>query len=140
MGVRITARTDGFRRCGVAHLAKGKTYRDGYFTEEQLEALRSEPQLVVTDVDDEQDDDDESDGENLATASDTQAPTGSEKAPAVPARPRAAATPVKKGPAKAPAKDKNKAKSKPATDDKAGKDDAPAGDSENPAPGAEQQV
>lgn len=138
MGVRITARTDGFRRCGVAHLAKGKTFRDGYFTEEQLEALRSEPQLVVVDVDDEQDDDDESDGENLAPASSTEAPTGSEKAPAVPAKSRSAATPVKKGPAKAPAN--GKGKGKPATDDKAGKDDAPAGDSENPAPGAEQQA
>lgn len=136
MGVRITARTDGFRRCGVAHLAKGKTFRDGYFTEEQLEALRSEPQLVVVDVDDEQDDDDESDGENLAPASSTQASAGSEKTPAVPARPRAAAAPVKKGPAKAAAKGKGK----PATDDKGGKDDAPAGDSENPAPGAEQQA
>ncbi|MDH1009350.1 HI1506-related protein [Pseudomonas nicosulfuronedens] len=138
MGVRITARTDGFRRCGVAHLAKGKTYRDGYFTEEQLEALRSEPQLVVVDVDDEQDDDDENDGENLAPASSTQAPTGSEKAPAVPAQPRAAAAPVRRGAAQSRGKGKEKDKS--GADDKDGKDDAPAGDSENPAPGAEQQA
>ncbi|WP_236199927.1 HI1506-related protein [Pseudomonas pseudonitroreducens] len=136
MGVRITARTDGFRRCGVAHLAKGKTFRDGYFTEEQLEALRSEPQLVVVDVDDEQGDDDEINGKNLAAPGSTEAPTGSEKAPAVPAKSRSAATPVKKGPAKVPAKGKGK----PATDDKSGKDEASASDSESPAPGAEQQA
>ena len=39
--------TDGFRRGGIVHRAKGTYYPDGYFTEEQLERFRQEPQLVI---------------------------------------------------------------------------------------------
>ncbi|KTT63614.1 hypothetical protein NS383_18995 [Pseudomonas oryzihabitans] len=47
MGIIITAKTDGFRRGGIAHSAAGTHYPEGYFTEAQLEAFRREPQLVV---------------------------------------------------------------------------------------------
>ncbi len=49
MGVVIKSRTDGFRRGGIVHRAGGITYPDGYFTEQQLEIFRREPQLVVID-------------------------------------------------------------------------------------------
>lgn len=49
MGVVITARRDGFRRGGIAHSAAGKFYPDGALTEEQLQAFRKDPQLVVID-------------------------------------------------------------------------------------------
>lgn len=48
MGVIITARRDGFRRGGIAHSAAGKFYPNGFLTEDQLKAFRSDPQLVVT--------------------------------------------------------------------------------------------
>lgn len=47
MGIVIKAVTDGFRRGGIAHRAKGTYYPDGHFTEEELEQFRLEPQLVV---------------------------------------------------------------------------------------------
>jgi len=47
MGVIIKAVTDGFRRGGIAHRAKGTWYEDGELSEEQLEAFRKERQLVV---------------------------------------------------------------------------------------------
>lgn len=48
MGVVITARRDGFRRGGIAHMAAGVFYADGALTEDQLKAFRNDPQLVVT--------------------------------------------------------------------------------------------
>ncbi|TWC21103.1 MULTISPECIES: HI1506-related protein [unclassified Pseudomonas] len=47
MGVLIKAVTDGFRRGGIAHRAKGTWYEDGQLSEEQLDAFRKERQLVV---------------------------------------------------------------------------------------------
>ncbi|WP_449105574.1 HI1506-related protein [Pseudomonas mohnii] len=47
MGVVITARRDGFRRGGIAHSAAGTFYPDGVLTEDQLQAFRKDPQLVV---------------------------------------------------------------------------------------------
>ncbi|ASN67705.1 hypothetical protein 3F4_1, partial [uncultured Caudovirales phage] len=47
MGVTIKSKTDGFRRGGIVHRAKGTYYPDGELTEEQLEQFRREPQLVV---------------------------------------------------------------------------------------------
>jgi hypothetical protein len=47
MGVTIKSKTDGFRRGGIVHRAKGTYYPDGVLTEEQLEQFRREPQLVV---------------------------------------------------------------------------------------------
>lgn len=50
MGVRIKAVVDGFRRGGIAHRAKGTYYPTGYFTDDQLEQFRQEPNLLVADV------------------------------------------------------------------------------------------
>jgi len=47
MPIQITARREGFRRCGIAHSAKATTYEDGHFTQKQLAELESDPQLVV---------------------------------------------------------------------------------------------
>ena len=47
MGVLIKSKTDGFRRGGIVHRAKGTYYQDGDLTEQQLEEFSREPQLVV---------------------------------------------------------------------------------------------
>ncbi|MCX9038768.1 HI1506-related protein [Citrobacter portucalensis] len=47
MPVKITAKRDGFRRCGIAHSETTTTWADGHFTEAQLRELESEPNLVV---------------------------------------------------------------------------------------------
>lgn len=44
----ITAKRNGFRRCGVAHSDKPTPWAVDAFTEEQWEALLKEPQLIVT--------------------------------------------------------------------------------------------
>jgi len=46
-GIRVTSKTDGFRRGGVAHSASGVTLLVGEFTPEQLEAFLGEPELTV---------------------------------------------------------------------------------------------
>jgi hypothetical protein len=43
----ITAKKDGFRRCGLAHSARPVEHQDGVFTPEQLAELQAEPMLVV---------------------------------------------------------------------------------------------
>ncbi|MBG6248167.1 MULTISPECIES: HI1506-related protein [Symbiopectobacterium] len=50
MPIQITARTDGFRRCGMAHSAKTQTYPEGHFTAAELAILEREPQLIVVRV------------------------------------------------------------------------------------------
>lgn len=45
--IRITALTDGFRRCGVAHPKQATDYPDKRFTAAELKTLQTEPQLVV---------------------------------------------------------------------------------------------
>ena len=45
--ITITAKHDGFRRCGVTHRDKPVTFPDGYFSAEQIALLKAEPQLVV---------------------------------------------------------------------------------------------
>lgn len=47
MAITITAKRDGFRRCGIAHSTHGTTYPDDFFTAVQLAQLKREPQLVV---------------------------------------------------------------------------------------------
>ncbi len=47
MPVRIKARYEGFRRCGVAHRLEPIVHPDGRFTEEELEILEAEPMLTV---------------------------------------------------------------------------------------------
>lgn len=53
--IEITAREDGFRRAGMAHTSRTRTYPDDFFTPEQLEQLKAEPMLVVRAVVDEED-------------------------------------------------------------------------------------
>lgn len=50
MPVIITAKRDGFRRCGMAHPAIAVEHKDGAFTEEQLAILKAEPMLVVQEL------------------------------------------------------------------------------------------
>lgn len=45
--ILVKSKTDGFRRCGVAHSTTGKQFADDDFTEEQLEILGSDPELLV---------------------------------------------------------------------------------------------
>lgn len=47
MAVKITSRSAGFRRCGIAHPAQPTTYQDGTFDEKQLAILQAEPMLIV---------------------------------------------------------------------------------------------
>ncbi|HCT7706611.1 TPA: hypothetical protein OT801_000605 [Morganella morganii] len=48
MPVTITAKVNGFRRCGIAHPDTATTYPDDHFTKAQLAELRAEPMLVVS--------------------------------------------------------------------------------------------
>ncbi|MBF0249959.1 MAG: hypothetical protein HQL35_04935 [Alphaproteobacteria bacterium] len=53
--IRIVSRIDGFRRGGKAH-PKTVTFHDlDAFTKEQLEAIKTEPNLIVDEVDVEDD-------------------------------------------------------------------------------------
>jgi 3'-phosphoadenosine 5'-phosphosulfate sulfotransferase (PAPS reductase)/FAD synthetase len=45
--IRITAKKDGFRRCGVAHSAKPVEYADDRFSPAELKRLAAESMLVV---------------------------------------------------------------------------------------------
>jgi len=53
MAIVITAKREGFRRCGIAHPGKPTSYPDDFFTEEQLRALDKEPQLILAYAEDE---------------------------------------------------------------------------------------
>lgn len=46
--IDITAKRDGFARCGVKHTEKTKTWPIDAFTPAQLEQLKAEPMLIVT--------------------------------------------------------------------------------------------
>jgi len=48
--IRITSKRDGFRRCGIAHSQTPTEYKDDQFTKEQLDALKAEPMLTVTEI------------------------------------------------------------------------------------------
>jgi hypothetical protein len=50
MTIRITAKRDGFRRCGVAHSETPTTYPADYFNKEQLATLKADPYLIVEDL------------------------------------------------------------------------------------------
>ncbi|HFV6312237.1 TPA: HI1506-related protein, partial [Escherichia coli] len=45
--IEITARREGFRRCGVAHSATTKEWAADAFTPEQLAVLKADPMLIV---------------------------------------------------------------------------------------------
>lgn len=53
MAIVITAKRDGFRRCGIAHSRKPTSYPDDFFTEQHLRALDKEPQLILAYAEDE---------------------------------------------------------------------------------------
>jgi len=46
MGIKITAKKQGFRRAGMAHYDT-QVYPDGQFTPEQIKALKAEKNLAV---------------------------------------------------------------------------------------------
>lgn len=48
--LRITAKLDGFRRAGIAHSSSAVDHPISTFSEEQIEALKGEPNLVVVEV------------------------------------------------------------------------------------------
>lgn len=50
MPIQITAKRDGFRRCGIAHSETTTTYPDGHFTDTQVRELEAEPNLVVIQI------------------------------------------------------------------------------------------
>lgn len=45
--IRITAKQEGFRRCGVNHPATTTEYPDSRFSAKELKILQAEPMLVV---------------------------------------------------------------------------------------------
>lgn len=49
-GLRIAARTESFRRCGVDHTAAATDHAPGTFSPEQVEQLKAEPNLVVVEL------------------------------------------------------------------------------------------
>ncbi|HBC0038449.1 TPA: hypothetical protein JGA48_002676 [Salmonella enterica] len=49
--IEITARRDGFRRCGVAHSATTKAWPVDAFTPEQLAVMKADPMLIVVERD-----------------------------------------------------------------------------------------
>lgn len=51
--IRITSKTDGFRRGGIAHSATPTDYPDDRFSEEELKILKDEPELIVEQVQEE---------------------------------------------------------------------------------------
>lgn len=54
MPIQITAKRDGFRRCGMAHSDKTQTYADDRFTPAELAVLEAEDQLVVVRLSDQE--------------------------------------------------------------------------------------
>lgn len=49
---RITAKTDGFRRCGVAHSGQPTDHPADRFTKGEIEILKAEPMLTVVEIED----------------------------------------------------------------------------------------
>ncbi|WP_219993943.1 HI1506-related protein [Limnobaculum xujianqingii] len=47
MKIRITAKRNGFNRCGISHPDTPVDYAAGHFTADQLDVLKAEPQLIV---------------------------------------------------------------------------------------------
>jgi len=48
MPIIVKSKREGFRRCGVAFGKQEKTYKDGFFSADQLARLEAEPMLTVT--------------------------------------------------------------------------------------------
>lgn len=47
--IKITAKHEPYRRCGMSHSREGTVHDADTFTSGQLEVLRADPHLVVTD-------------------------------------------------------------------------------------------
>jgi hypothetical protein len=85
MGLIIKALRDGFRRAGIAHTQAGAFYPDDTFTEEQLLALKAEPQLVViegVEEPEEEGGDENEDGGLEGDGAQTGSPSGASKSAA----------------------------------------------------------
>jgi hypothetical protein len=63
MTIRITAKKDGFRRCGVAHPSTATVYPSDRFGKKELDILKAEPMLVVEEIADEKEKKGKKDGE-----------------------------------------------------------------------------
>lgn len=48
--IRIVAKRDGFRRCGVRHSASGADHPTDQFSKDEMKILLAEPMLVVHEV------------------------------------------------------------------------------------------
>lgn len=46
----IRSLKDGFRRCGIAHPAEWVEHPEGSFTDKEIEILKNEPKLIVSDA------------------------------------------------------------------------------------------
>ena len=46
--IKVKAKREGFRRAGVSFPKAGKTYPDDFFSFDQIEQLKAEPNLIVT--------------------------------------------------------------------------------------------
>lgn len=51
--IRITAKRDGFRRCGVVHPSTPTDHPAGRFSPAELKILNAEPMLTVEEIADE---------------------------------------------------------------------------------------
>jgi hypothetical protein len=49
--IKITAKSEPYRRAGISHTRAGTVYAAGHFTDEQLARLRADPRLVVAETD-----------------------------------------------------------------------------------------
>jgi len=49
--IRIVSKVEGFRRCGQAHSSQATNFDLDAFTPAQLAELKSEPKLIVDEVD-----------------------------------------------------------------------------------------
>ena len=61
--IKITAKKDGFRRCGIAHSSQPTEYPADKFNAEEMKQLNAEPMLIV---------------EIVAVLEETKAPTAQE--------------------------------------------------------------
>lgn len=46
--IRIASRSNGFRRCGIAHSSEPVDYPADRFSESQIEQMKAEPMLMVS--------------------------------------------------------------------------------------------
>lgn len=71
--IRITSRTEGFRRCGVAHTTQGKDWPDDAWSKAQLARLEADPMLVVQRLEDAEEDADKDTTSSSSSSTTTRA-------------------------------------------------------------------